>query len=531
MSGASYDRGPFAVARRLDRRRLMRAGASLAAGSAALGGRRPVAASRQSDGSGVLTLGFNREFVSLDTKTYNFDAQQTVLNAVRQGLTGLDANLDVVPLVAESFEPESATAWRVTLRDGITFSDGTPVAIADVEAAIAAYRDNPNVGFAGQFPEWPTVEAIDERAFLLRTEQPVVLLPRLMSLVYIIPAALNRPVDVDDAPGTGPYRVVSFDKGAQTIELEPNPNYWGDPPRVASVRTRYFAEDSVRIAALQAGEIDVADSVPPDIAAALEGDANLAIARTPGTRLAHLGYNFRKPAGHPLTDPRVREALSLAVDGNAILETILAGAASPLTGLIPGTLQGAVAVGEYRHDPERARALLDEAGHDDLQLVAIWERGEFQRDTQIMETVAAMLSAVGVQLTLTEFESGGDIGAWRRGETGDWDIIGNGYGNLVGSALPTLLGVLGATPEMEEERASYHGYVVPEVADMLRRAASEVDEPTRLRLLAEAQELAWPTWPQLWGFAQNNATAYARRVDDLTLSPLNRFDLASVSVE
>lgn len=496
------------------------------------GGDQPAAPAPQPQAPpAALTIGFNREFVSLDTKTYQFDAQLTVLRSIREGLTGLSSELAVVPLVAEEFESAGPSEWRFTLRDGIKYSDGTPVTIDDVETAINSFRDAPKFGFASQFPEWPVVEKLDARTFVLKTHKPFTNLPRLLSYITVIPAALNRNADVDDTPGTGPYRVVKFDKGAQTLELEPNPHYYGQPPVTPKVRTRFFAEDSVRIAALKTGEIDVADSILPDAAVELESDPAITVVRTPGTRLAHLTYNFRKPAGHPLTKPQVRAALTYAIDGDSIIKNILMETVSPLKGLIPTTLFGAATVGEYKYDPARAKALLAEAGYGNgLDLVIIWETGEFLRIPQVMEAVASMFQAVGVRTTLKEFPSGGDIGKWRSGEGGEWDILGNGYGNQTGDGLDTLRGIYGGTAEGEAERKTYHGYVQPAVADKLAMAAAEFDTDRRLALMAEAQQLAWATWPQAWGFTQNNITAYRKRVQGIQVTPTNSFNLAGVSV-
>ena len=476
-----------------------------------------------------ITLGFNREFVSVDTKTFQFDAQLTVLRSVREGLTGLGQDLSVEPRVAEKFESISPTDWKVTLRKGIKYSDGTPVTVADVEAAIKSFKEAPKFSFASQFPEWPQVVKIDDSTFILRTQKPVTNLNRLMTYITIIPAAQNKPADVDTAVGTGPYRIAKFDKGAQTIELEPNPHYYGTPPKTARIKTRFFSEESVRIAALKAGEIHVADSVSPDAAINLASDANISIIRSPGTRLAHLTYNFRKPAGHPIANPKVREALSYAIDGQSIIKNILIDSVSPLKGVVPHTLYGAAAVGEYKYDPAKARAMLKEAGYEtNLSITIIWETGEFLRDAQVMEAIASMLKAVGVKVTLKEFASGGDIGKWRSGETGDWDILGNGYGNQTGDAIDVLRGIFGGTRELEAKRQTYHGFVVPEIESKLTAASQETGE-RRLALMSDAQKLAWNTWPQLWGFTQNNITAVRKTVSGVVPNPTNAYNLAGIS--
>jgi peptide/nickel transport system substrate-binding protein len=476
-----------------------------------------------------LTIGLNREIVSMDSKAHQYDALLPVQWSVHEALTGLAPDMSVAPKLAEKFENTSPTEWKVTLRNGAKYSDGTPVKVEDVQKAIESYRDFPGFDFRSQFPEFPTVQKIDDRTFTLKTQKPVPNLDRIMMYIVIVPAAQNKAGDSDDAIGTGPYKVVKFDKGAQTVELESNPNYYGEAPKIKCVKTRFFAEESVRIAALKAGEIDVAGSIAPDAAAQLATDPNLTVDRSPGVRLAQLFYNFRKPANSPLANPKVREALTYAIDGQSITKNILQDTVTPLKGLIPSALKGAVETGEYKYDPAKAKALLKEAGYENgFPVTIIWEKGEFMNAAQVMETVASMLQAVGVKATLKEFESGGDIGKWRRGETGDWDILGNGYGNPTGDGFSPLQGIFGGTPELEKTRDSYHGYVVKDVYEKVGAASLEFGEK-RLQLMGEAQKLAWATWPQIWGFTQNNITAYRKNMKGIEVLPTNVFELRKVS--
>ena len=178
---------------------------------------------------------------------------------------------------------------------------------------------------------------------------------------------------------------------------------------------------------LRSGQIDVIDSISPDSADQLSGLPGVAIDRVDGVRLNQLFYNFRKPPGHPLADARVRRALTYAIDGKSLIDEVMQGSATASKGVIPVTLDGAIETGEYIYDPARARKELDALGVRDLNLKIIWETGEFVADTDIMEAVVQMLSAVGVRPKLQQFEPGGDISTWRQGKAGDWDVLGNGY--------------------------------------------------------------------------------------------------------
>lgn len=94
--------------------------------------------------------------------------------------------------------------------------------------------------------------------------------------------------------------------------------------------------------------------------------------------------------------------------------------------------------------------MLEAEGADDLELTFIWETGEFTNDVSVMESVLEMMKAVGVRVKLQQFEPGGDISSWRQGKTGDWDVLGNGYGNQTGLALTTLQGMYAEPPRRKQ---------------------------------------------------------------------------------
>jgi ABC-type transport system substrate-binding protein len=486
--------------------------------------------SNNGNGAQVLNLAFNRDLVTIDNKTNQYDALVTVQQAVRQALVGLDAELNLQNVLAESFELTGPTEWTVRLREGIKYSDGSDLQIDDVSTAIAAYRDTPNGYIATQFAEWPEVEPVDDLTFKLVTSAPNYTLDRMMANILIMPAAVNGPEDINEAPGTGPYVVSGADSGAGTYEYERNPEFAGTKAAIDRVAFRYIAEDSVRVAALERGEVDIIDSLPPDVAAQVEEGAieDVTLIRSEGVRLTHLFYNFRKPSGHPVANPRVREALSYAIDGKTIVDSMLLGSVTGLNGVVPLKLVDAAEVGQFSFDPTRAQQMLKAEGVSNLRITMIWESGEFFSDAQVMEAISGMLKDVGVTAELKQFEPGGDIATWRRGEAGDWDVLGNGYPNLTGLALDTLRGVYGSTPEEEETRDSYHGYVYPDITAQIDTASQTEDPAERAAILLQAQKDIWSTWPTMWAFAQNNALAHRNRVQGVELRPTNSYDLGGV---
>lgn len=516
--------------RRLSRRSMLRSGLLLSAGLAVAPAVVSCATPTGRPGPGAISLGLNRALNTLDNKLLQYDAALTVQRAVRQALTEIDADLKPRLVLADEFRLIEPTRWFVRLRPGIRYSDGSPVQVADVATALAMYPRVNGSFVGGFFPEWPGVEPIDATSFYLTTNRPVPVLDYLMSNILITPAAANRPEDLSDGVGTGPYVVTASDRGSGTFSLARNENYWGAPAHVEAVRVRFMPDESSRVVALRSGELDVIDSITPDSTDQISGLAGVAVQQADGVRLNQLFYNFRKPQGSPLADARVRRALTHAIDGKSLIENVMQNSATESRGVIPLSLAGAVETGSYTYDPGRTKAELRALGLEDLRVKIIWESGEFAADTDIMESVVQMLAAAGVAATLQQFEPGGDIAQWRQGRAGDWDILGNGYPSPTGLALTIMQGMYAGTAEKEATRDTYHGYLFPDITAVITQASEEIDPTRRDALLADAQRRIWDTCPMLWSFVPKAVLGRRTRIDGIDLRPTNSYDLAAVTM-
>ncbi len=507
------------------------AGVALGPALAACAGPQSTGGGAAADGTGgSLSITLNRNLVSLDNKLNQYDAAVTVQRAVRQALTRIGLDLKPELVLAESFEQTSPTVWTVKLRDDIHYSDKSPVTVEDVQTALKLYFEVQAGYVASQFPEQPTLDKVDDRSFTLTTTKPVVTLDSLMSNILITPAAANKAEELRDGLGSGPFTVSKADSGTGTYTLVRNENYWGEKALLETVNVSYQEEEGARVIALTSGQTDVIDTITPESAASLKKNNDIEVLETKGTRLIHLFYNFRKPAGSPLSKPAVREALSYAVDHDSLISSLMEGQVTSAEGVVPTTLQGFVKTGQYTFDPGKAKSMLSSEGVSGLKLRFIWEDSEFAGAARVMEALVGMLGDVGVNVELKQIPKGGDINAWRRGEAGDWDVLGNGYGNQTGLALTNLQGQYGGTAAKEKTRDTYHGFVFPEITSLLDQASSEPDEAKRDGLLKQAQDDIWAQWPAMWAWTPNNLLARRKRVTTLDLSPGNFYDLSTVKV-
>lgn len=507
------------------------AGPALAACAGPKSATNAAGATGASGGSGgKLSIVLNRNLVTLDNKLNQYDAAVTVQRAVREALTKIGDDLKPELVLAQSFEQTKPTVWTVKLRDDIHYSDKSKVTVEDVEAALKMYFQVKAGYVASQFPEEPAFAKVDDRTFTLTTKRPVVSLNSLMSNILITPAAANKPEDLGTGIGTGPFTIAEASSGTGTYRLARNPNYWGAAAKLDEVNVSYQEEEGARVIAITSGQADVIDTITPESAASLKTKSDIDVIETPGTRFIHLFYNFRKPPSHPLANPKVREALSHAIDHDSLIKALMNGQVTSAEGVVPKTLAGFAKTGEYTYDTAKAKAMLAEAGVTGLKLRFIWEDSEFAGASRVLEAIAQMLAAVGVATELKLIPKGGDINAWRRGEAGDWDVLANGYGNQTGLALTNLQGQYGGTAEKEKTRDTYQGFVVPEVSGLLDQASAEPDEGKRNELLKQAQEKIWALWPAMWAWTPNNVLAKRKRVTTLKLRATNSYDLNTVTV-
>ena len=481
-------------------------------------------------GRDTLTLALNRSLVTLDNKLNQFDAAVTVQRAVREGLMAIGPDITPVPMLAESFEMVEPTRWTVTLRDGIKYSDGRPVEIKDVATALQMYKEVQGSFVAGLFPEFPTVTPVDDRTFHLDSKAPIPILDALMALILITPAADNKPEELQTGVGTGPY-TVNPSTAAPAPTAGPQRELLGHrtgrpagqralPARGILPRHRPAQRRGRR------HRLDLPE---------LHGTAQRASRRHHRDRLlaAHEPDLLQLPQAflHPLSDVRVREALSFAIDGQALVHDVLIDSVEQAQGVTPASLFGHAKTGDYVYDPAKAKSLLKELGVNDLKLKIIWETGEFPSDTAIMEALVQMFGDIGVRTELQQFEPGGNILQWRQGKAGDWDLLGNGFSSPTGLAITMLQGMYAGTPEKEKTRDTYQGYVNAGGCQKIGLAASEVDEAKREAYLKDAQQAAWDTWPCAWAFVPKSILARRDRVQTLTLSSANSYPLARIGLE
>jgi len=310
------------------------------------------------------------------------------------------------PLVAERWENPDPTTWRFFLRKGIKFHDGKELTAEDVKFSFELAQASPTA--KAKVANVTDVRVVDRHTVEVKTSGPAASLLANLTFIYILPKADYQAKGAEafgQKPiGSGAYRVERWDKG-QRIVLAAFDRYWGGKKAPARILIRPIAEGSTRLAELVTGGVDVIQDVPVENVKQVRENKELAVVQAKGIRQIFFPINAR--ADTPLKDKRVRLAINLAIDRDTIVRDVLQGFGEARTGPFGSRQFGfnPEAAKLLAYNPDRAKALLTEAGHPN-GIDVTWNlcRGCWLKDTEILETVASQLKAVGIRVKINLLE-------------------------------------------------------------------------------------------------------------------------------
>jgi peptide/nickel transport system substrate-binding protein len=367
-----------------------------------------------------LSLAVGAPVTSLDPHFHQLSPNSAVAGMVFDRLINTDGQSRMTPGLAESWSAIAPDTWEFRLRRGVRFHNGQEFTAEDVAFTFRRVPNVPNSpsSFAGFVRPIREIEVVDSHTLRLRTHGPYPLLPLDMTNVYILDrethegGATERFNAGELAVGTGPFRVVSHRIGDR-IEFERNDRYFGERPAFGRVTYRMIVNDSARTAALLAGDVEFIDQVPTADLARLRQDQRIALSEVTGMRLICLSFDHaradaspfvddnegRPLAQNPLRDPRVRRALSHAIDRQALVDRVMEGAATPSGQFLPaGVFSHVPDLAPPRFDPELARRLLAEAGFPQgFRLTLHGPNDRYPSDGRVIQAIGQMWTRLGVR--------------------------------------------------------------------------------------------------------------------------------------
>lgn len=468
--------------------------------------------------SRTLTVVIGNGIDTLDPAAQATSSVMAIEDMMVEELTGLSPSGSAQPLLATSWQQAAdGLSWTFTLRQGVKFSDGTPFDGAAVKfnfdrlLSSKTYKADPNV-----FVVIKSVDVLGTNQVRLNLSSPFPALPVALSLPIagmISPAsAAKSPNTVEQIQipvGTGPYKYSSYVANDHPTMVA-NPGYWGRKPSYATQNYRFVADAATGYALFQSGQAQVVTAIPqtnvPQLLAAnqlIETDSSYAI---------QMQFNTQDQSVTALQNPAVRQALSWAVDRQAIITKILNGAGKALQGPFPLTDPGACATGNYGYDPAKAKTLLKAAGVTSLSLKMVSPQGRYPQDYQVAQAVAGDFRAIGLNVTLanpTDFSTYlSQVMVAPSKATSDLRLLG--WGSLYGDASQALL----QFQSIQMPPTGYDGTLFTNKAydDLVNAGNSALTDSARFDKYCQAQKILMQQAPAIWLYQEQNPVAVATSV-------------------
>ncbi|WP_018789533.1 ABC transporter substrate-binding protein [Salinispora arenicola] len=427
--------------------------------------------SGQSGAGGVLTVAISGEPDQLDPHRTSAYHSFQVLENVYDTLVEPDANLAMKPALATEWSTsEDQLTWTFTLREGVTFTDGSPLTAEDVVYSYTRIIDE-KLNAAYRFATVESVTAPDPGTVVVTLTAPT---PNLLaSLGGFKGVAIVKKSNVESGAvktepiGSGPFTVASYTAG-DSIKLVRNDSYWGTKPKLDGVTFTFVKDPTVALQNLRGGEVQWTDNLPPQQVPALREDDELVVRSVPSSDYWYLALNQSR---EPYDNVEVRRAVAFALDRAAITKAAKFGLATVNQTAIPEDSAFYYDYAPYQRDPARAKQLLATAGVTDLTM-DLMVTNEYPETVTAAQVIAAQLKDVGITVTIRTL----DFAQW---------LDEQGKGNFDSF----MLGWLGNIDPDEFYYAqhhsqgtfNFHGYRNPAVDSLLDQARTETDQAARKR--------------------------------------------------
>jgi peptide/nickel transport system substrate-binding protein len=479
-----------------------------------------------------LIVGFTVDADTLDPANHRKRETETIIRNIYDGLLTRDPDMLVVPEIAESMTQVSPTVYDFKVRSGIKFHDGTEMTAEDVkfsldrvtvEGAMGDGQTSPRQGLMGPVAG---VEIVDGDTVRITLKEPWPILPAMLPNQQIVSKAFveaNGSAGIATmANGTGPFKLGEWRKG-DAIILDRFDDYYGGAPDIAPVGAacvdrvifKIIPESASRVAALLAGDVHIINELPTFSIEQVKANEGTDVMTVNGTRSFFLAMNMQ---GEVFDDLKVRQAAAHAIDKDLIIDRILGGTAARIEGILSPDAFGASDLPAVAYDPEKAKALLAEAGFPDGIDITMDTEGAF-KDTA--EAIASMLTNAGIRTTVAVGESAQLTEKWRTaGAPKSGDMYFSSWGN--GSLDPFDI----FTPTHKtNDRGNSAGYANPDLDALLDSAAIEMDAEKRAAMYREAELMINADQPYVYLWVPQDIYGVSKKLSGWKPSADSRINL------
>lgn len=464
----------------------------------------------QSATTDTLTIGLAGAVQSLDPHMLVGIPSNTVTMHMFDRLIDRAPLGQLQPGLALSWRSVSDKLWEMKLRPGVKWQDGSDFTADDVVFTFERIRSMPTGagGYSGFLRAFTKVETPDPLTLLLHTEAPTPSVPRDLSNVNIISRKYGTGATTEDynsgkaTIGTGPYKFSRYIPGDRVVFTR-NDDWWGPKQPWKEVIIKIITNAPSRTVAILSKDVDIIESPSENDLARLEGNPDVEVTTAPGIQVYYLYTDYSREGENPfildkngkplpknpLRDVRVRRALSIAINREAIADRIMLKKAKP-TGqwLLPGSYSYAPSVEVPKYDRTAAQKLLAEAGYPDgFQITIHTPSDRYLNDTRICQAVAQMWTQAGIKTSVEALP-------WNvyatKSQSQEFAVGFVGWTSVSFDAAYMAISNI-ATNNKERGMGLYNRgrYSNPELDELLAEAAVEIDEAKREQILIKAVEV------------------------------------------
>ena len=472
----------------------------------------------------LLKIGVPVEAVTLFPYGSNDNATARMTVNIFDRLLEKDENGKFQPGIASSWEVLSPVQVKFILRTNAVFHNGELLTAEDVKYSIERAIVSPEVEHIAS--PIKNVEIIDPYTIMLNLKDPFA--PILSHLAHSTMGILNKKAaeaagqDIDQNPvGTGPYKLKAWNRGQNTL-LEAHTEYWGEAPKIANLEFRVIPEASARTIALETGDIDIAYDIDAIDRERVSESADLQLIEEAIARIEYLGFNIEKGKNPIWKDKRVREAVTLAIDTDGIINSVLFGSGTPADSVIYKTV-----VGHYdgltprKRDVAKAKALLAEAGVKPGLEVSAWT-SEGQRQ-KMLEVIQANLKEIGINLKIEVYEWARFLDGTGKGEH---DMFVLGWTTVTGDADYGIYNLIHTKAFGGAGNRSF--YSNPEIDTLLDNARKEIDPVKRDAMYQTIQEVLYDDIPFIPLFYKLSNVGTSKNIKGFLFDPADAHRIKTV---
>ncbi|WP_110876174.1 glutathione ABC transporter substrate-binding protein GsiB [Franconibacter helveticus] len=475
-------------------------------------------------------------FTTLDPYDANDTLSQAVAKSFYQGLFGLDKDMKLQNVLAESYTvSDDGLIYTIKLRFGVKFQDGTAFDAAAVKANLdrASNPDN-RLKRYNLYKNIASTEAVDPATVKITLKQPFSAFINILAhpaTAMISPAALQKyGKEIGFHPvGTGPYELVTWNQ-TDFVKVKKFAGYWQQGlPKLDTITWRPVVDNNTRAAMLQTGEAQFAFPIPYEQAKLLEQNDKLDLVASPSIMQRYISMNVTQK---PFDNPKVREAINYAINRQALVKVAFAGYATPATGVVPPSIAYAAQFSPWPYDPAKARQLLKEAGLPNGFSTTLWSSHNHSTAQKVLQFTQQQLAQVGIKAKVTAMDAGqraAEVEGKGQKESGV-RMFYTGWTASTGEAdwaLSPLFASQNWPPTLFNTAFYSNKHVDSDLADALKTT----DNAQKAKLYKEAQEIIWKESPWVPLVVEKLVSAHSKSLTGFYVMPDTGFSFENADLK